>query len=103
MISEPLRPTHLAPLAERCLEALAQRGLGQRVSIGGAVGLLHFLDYRSTVDLDAWWQPEATGAQRLEVEEVLERGAPRDFQAKRHNAKTLRAFFAKEFLDALVD
>jgi len=50
---------------------LAERDLGQRVSIGGAVGLLHFLDYRSTEDLDAWWQREATGVERLEVEEAI--------------------------------
>lgn len=71
MVSEPLRPTHLAPLAARCLEVLAERGLGDRISIGGAVGLLHYLDYRSTVDLDAWWRPEATGAERSEVERVI--------------------------------
>lgn len=35
------------------------------------MGLLHFLDYRSTNDLDAWWQRDATGAERREVEEVV--------------------------------
>jgi hypothetical protein len=58
-------------LAERCLEALAARQLGHRISVGGAVGLLHFLDYRSTNDLDAWWQTEATGEERRDVEEVV--------------------------------
>lgn len=71
MVPEPRKPTHLSPLAERCLEALAERGLGHRISVGGAVGLLHFLDYRTTNDLDAWWQREATGAERREVEEVV--------------------------------
>lgn len=71
MVPEPRKPTHLSPLAERCLEALAERGLGHRISVGGAVGLLHFLDYRSTNDLDAWWQREATGGERREVEEVV--------------------------------
>lgn len=71
MVSEPLRPTHLAPLAARCLEVLAERGLGDRISIGGAVDLLHYLDYRSTVDLNACWRPEATGAERSEVERVI--------------------------------
>jgi hypothetical protein len=72
MVPEPRKPSHLSPLAERCLEALAARGLGYRISVGGAVGLLHFLDYRSTVDLDAWWQPSATGAERLEVEGAVQ-------------------------------
>jgi hypothetical protein len=35
------------------------------------VGLLHFIDYRSTNDLGAWWQTEATGVERREVEEVV--------------------------------
>ena len=67
-MSSPRRPQNLAPLAELCLKALAEKGLGDRVSIGGAVGLLHYLDYRSTADLDAWWHIEATGAERLAVE-----------------------------------
>lgn len=71
MVPAPQKPSHLSPLAERCLEALAARGLGHRISVGGAVGLLHFLDYRSTNDLDAWWQREATGTERREVEEAV--------------------------------
>ena len=72
MLPEPRRPSHLSPLALRCLEMLAERGLGGQVSIGGAVGLLHFLDYRSTMDLDAWWSKEARSTDRLQVEETIQ-------------------------------
>jgi hypothetical protein len=30
-----------------------------------ALGLLHYLDYRPTHDVDAWWVPEATSDGRL--------------------------------------
>lgn len=68
----PKRPLHLSPLADACLQALAGQGWGRRISIGGAVGLLHFLDYRSTSDLDAWWSEEATALERREVEALID-------------------------------
>ncbi|MBU0491229.1 MAG: hypothetical protein KKA73_19860 [Chloroflexi bacterium] len=42
------------------------------MSLGGALGLLHYLDYRSTHDVDAWWEPTATAQERLRVIEVIE-------------------------------
>jgi hypothetical protein len=47
------RPTHLPAYASICLQALATGGLGDKLSIGGALGLLHYLDYRPTSDVDA--------------------------------------------------
>jgi hypothetical protein len=32
--------------AEACLQALASQELGDKISLGGAFGLLHYLDYR---------------------------------------------------------
>jgi hypothetical protein len=63
----PHRPKHLSVYAEICLKALADRGLGAKISVGGAIGLLHYLDYRSTHDVDAWWSPSATEEERQEV------------------------------------
>jgi hypothetical protein len=60
-------PTHLPAYASICLQALAAEGLGDRLSIGGALGLLHYLDYRPTHDLDAWWEPSATTEEREQV------------------------------------
>lgn len=58
-------------LAEECLQALAQRGLGRIISIGGALGLLHYLDYRVTRDADAWWNDSAAGPEKQQVVEVV--------------------------------
>jgi len=68
----PQRPTHLSRYAELCLEALAEQGLGEKVSLGGALGLLHYLDYRATHDVDAWWAQTATKDERRAVIEVIE-------------------------------
>jgi hypothetical protein len=68
----PQRPTHLSDHAELCLDALSAAGLGDKVSIGGALGLLHYLDYRPTHDVDAWWVPAATGDERRAVIQTIE-------------------------------
>jgi hypothetical protein len=58
--------------AEVCLQALAAHGLGGKISLGGAFGLLHYLDYRPTHDVDAWWVPSATTEDRRQVILVIE-------------------------------
>lgn len=68
---QPTRPQHLPDFAELCLDALAARGLGHKISLGGALGLLHYLDYRSTHDVDAWWEASASEEDRKEVADVL--------------------------------
>jgi hypothetical protein len=60
MVKQPRRPEHTADYAEACLRALAAAGLGDKISLGGAFGLLHYLDYRPTHDVDAWWDVSAT-------------------------------------------
>ena len=57
---------------EPCLQALASQSLGKKISLGGAFGLLHYLDYRPTHDVDAWWVPSATSEDRERVIEVIE-------------------------------
>lgn len=58
------------------MEALAERGLGRHLSVGGALGLFHYLDYRTTSDVDAWWDEKAGMDERHRVlavvREVLE-------------------------------
>ncbi len=68
---EPQRPEHMPDHAELCLEALVARDLGHRISLGGALGLFHYLDYRRTHDVDAWWHSETSEAERAQVVEVL--------------------------------
>jgi hypothetical protein len=65
-------PAHLSVYMRVCLTALADHGLGTAISVGGGLGLLHYLDYRTTHDVDAWWTDAATPAVRAEVIRVLE-------------------------------
>jgi hypothetical protein len=58
--------------AEACLQALASQDLGGKVSLGGAFGLLHYLDYRPTHDVDAWWVPSATAEDQHRVIGAIE-------------------------------
>lgn len=69
---QPHRPTHISEYAVACLQALAASGLGEKVSLGGAVGLMHYLDYRRTNDVEAWWTPAATADDQPRVIEVIE-------------------------------
>ena len=70
-VMQPHRPTHMPDYAEACLQALAANGLGEKISLGGAFGLLHYLDYRPTYDVDAWWVPTATAEDRHQVIRVI--------------------------------
>ncbi len=70
---EPHRPEHPPEYAQVCLQALADHGLGNKISLGGAFGLMHYFEYRHTHDIDAWWEPNATYAEQREVVEVVER------------------------------
>ncbi len=66
------RPAHLSAYAEACLQALARRGLGDKLSLGGGLGLLHYLDYRPTHDVDAWWDRSATPQDRRAIVQAIE-------------------------------
>jgi hypothetical protein len=68
----PHRPTHLPDYSETCLQALVARGLADKISLGGAFGLLHYLDYRATHDVDAWWADTVTETDRQQVLQTLE-------------------------------
>jgi hypothetical protein len=63
----PKQPSHLSGYAEACLKTLVRADLADRISIGGALGLFHYVDYRPTQDVDAWWSQTVTEAQKKEV------------------------------------
>jgi hypothetical protein len=69
---QPQRPSHLSPYAQACLEALVKENLADRISLGGALGLFHYLDYRPTHDVYAWWSESLTETQRQAVVQALE-------------------------------
>lgn len=68
----PQQPSHLSPYARACLDALVKANLAKRISLGGALGLFHYLDYRPTHDVDAWWSESLTETQRQEVTRTIE-------------------------------
>jgi hypothetical protein len=68
----PGRPTNIPPHAETCLRALVAKGLNDKISLGGAFGLLHYLDYRPTHDVDAWWDASATTRDKEQAIQVIE-------------------------------
>lgn len=84
-LGKPSRPTRVSDYADACLQALAASGLGDRISLGGAFGLLHYLDYRPTHDVDAWWVSSATEKDRRQVVETIE-AALRPFGQVRRRA-----------------
>jgi hypothetical protein len=69
---QPQQPSHLSPYAQACLNALVNANLADRISLGGGLGLFHYLDYRPTHDVDAWWSDSLTEAQKQAVLQVLE-------------------------------
>ena len=70
---QPRKPDHLPAYSEACLRAVVAHGVADRISVGGAFGLLHYLDYRTTRDVDAWWMESAGLSERNEVIQVIER------------------------------
>lgn len=70
-VLQPQRPRHMSDYAEACLQALATGKLGEKISLGGAFGLLHYLDYRFTHDVDAWWVPAATAEGQRQVIDAI--------------------------------
>lgn len=75
---QPRQPSNLSPYARACLDALVKANLADRISLGGAFGLFHYIDYRSTHDVDAWWSESLTEGERQAVVQVLE-GTLSDF------------------------
>lgn len=61
------KPEHLDPLAEAILERLRQSPASSEIILGGYFGLQHYLDYRQTHDIDAWWRQRAS----LETEQAI--------------------------------
>ena len=67
-----VRPKGVSEFAQTCLEALASRGMGDKISIGGGVGLLNYLDHRFTHDVDAWWSSDVGESEKESVVRVIE-------------------------------
>ena len=68
---QPQQPAHISPYAKACLNALVKTNLADQISIGGGLGLFHYLDYRPTHDVDAWWAESLTEEQKSNVTRTL--------------------------------
>jgi hypothetical protein len=55
----PKPPQNLNPYARELLDALAGHPEASQIVLGGGVALSHYLEYRGTVDVDAWWRTDA--------------------------------------------
>ena len=74
---------NISEYAKLTLEQLATHQLGAKLSLGGAFGLLHYLDYRPTHDVDAWWLSETTSAEQEAVLAVVEEALAQFGEVKR--------------------
>ena len=69
----PHQPSNLPPFSVVCLKSLVDAGIADRISLGGALGLFHYLDYRLTQDVDAWWSERMRQDEKQEVIDTLHR------------------------------
>lgn len=69
---EAHRPKHVPEFATLCFEPITAAGLGHKISLGGGVGLLHYVDYRATHDVDAWWTSSSSPQERRQMVEVIQ-------------------------------
>ena len=84
-MDQPQRPGQVSEYAQACLNALSSSAYGQRISLGGAFGLAHYFEYRTTYDVDAWWIEPVSHEERQHIVQILE-GALRSFGEVRTRA-----------------
>jgi hypothetical protein len=74
---QPRKPAGLPPDAEEILTELRAYPEAQEVVLGGHLAPKHYLDYRRTNDIDAWWRrarsPAAEAAIRAAMASVAQR------------------------------
>lgn len=60
----PKPPQQLDPVVREILEQLRHQPAAATIVLGGGVAFKHYLDYRNTHDVDAWWAPGVTPPER---------------------------------------
>ena len=73
-MTQPKRPTFISEYAQACLGVLSTSEMAKHISLGGAFGLAHYLEYRSTHDIDAWWVESITLEEQQQVIRLVEKG-----------------------------
>src|SRR5438105_4699622 len=69
------KPRQIDPLADRVLECLAAMPEAAEIVIGGYLALQHYVDYRRTHDIDAWWRTRASPAAESAIRAAMQRVA----------------------------
>jgi hypothetical protein len=84
----PKKPSTIDPLALEVLEKLrAHPNEAQNIVLGGYFALKHYIDYRSTADIDGWWKREITPGER---EATIERLRSIVAEVAEHNGLTFK-------------
>src|SRR5881628_3982489 len=81
----PVLPKQVSDFARACLDTLSSSGIGGHLSLGGAFGLAHYLEYRETHDVDAWWIEPISPAQKERVARELEGALSRFGEVRRRS------------------
>jgi len=68
---KPRVPSNLNPFARELLELLRGQPAARHFILGGGVALSHYLEYRETVDVDAWWRQGLTSESMEEALALL--------------------------------
>ena len=65
------KPPNLDPLADLILERLRQHAGSSEIILGGYFGLQHYLPFRETHDIDAWWRSTVSLATEESIRKVM--------------------------------
>lgn len=65
------KPKTIDPLADRVLQRLAGSPESAEIVLGGYLALQHYVDYRATHDIDAWWRERATPQTEKAIHEIM--------------------------------
>ena len=68
----PDKPRNLDPLAEKVLDSLAGRPEAGEIVLGGYFALQHYIDYRTTHDIDAWWRTQLSAAAQRAIAQSMQ-------------------------------
>jgi hypothetical protein len=69
------KPAAIDPRADHILTLLTGKQEASEIVLGGYFALQHYLDYRRTHDIDAWWKTRAVSSTERVIREAMQRVA----------------------------
>ena len=61
------KPATIDPIADEILRQLSEKPEAAEIVLGGYFALSHYVDYRQTHDIDAWWKGRASPAAEKDI------------------------------------